>query len=76
MKVLASSRSVRTPKPVPPLRDVAVVAVDERRARDVEVHPRHAVDELLQEQPGGERAAVTRAPMFLMSAIGESMSRR
>ena len=30
----------------------------ERGPGDVEVHPRHAVDELLQEQPGGERAAV------------------
>ena len=40
------------------LADVAVVRVRTRRAGDVEVDPRHVADELLQEQPGGQRAAV------------------
>src|SRR5712691_870664 len=37
-------------------RDVRLVAIGVRRARDVEVDPRDVADELLQEQPGGDRA--------------------
>ena len=39
--VVNNSTSVRTPKPVPPLREVAVVLVGPGRAGDVEVGPRH-----------------------------------
>ena len=46
------------------LREIAVVAAEERGPGDVEVDPRHAVDELLQEQSGGERAALARADVL------------
>ena len=46
------------------LGEVAVVGVRARRTGDVEVHPRRAVDELLQEQSGRERAAVAAADVL------------
>src|SRR5690606_34212494 len=47
------------------LRVLAVLRVEERRPGDVEVGPRRAVrDELLEEQPGGEAAAVVAADVL------------
>ena len=55
------------------LDDLAVDLAGVGRAGDVEVRPRDALaHELLQEQPGGERAAVAAGPMFLMSATSLS----
>ena len=56
----ASRTRVRTACPVPPLRRVAVRRrVVVRRAGDVQVRPAHALgDELLEEQPGDQHAAV------------------
>src|SRR5439155_26758047 len=45
-------------EPRPALDEIAVVASRARRTGDVEVHPRHTVDELRQEQGRGEGAAV------------------
>jgi hypothetical protein len=45
-------------EPRPALDEIAIVPTGARRPGDVEVHPRHPVDELRQEQCGRERAAV------------------
>ena len=58
-QVSSRCSSVRTPKPGAALGVLAVGLGQEGRAGDVEVHPRGALgDELLQEQPCGECAAV------------------
>src|SRR2546426_1963756 len=44
-------------EPHPALRGVGQVLVRERRPRDVQVHPRRVARELLDEEPGRDRAA-------------------
>src|ERR1051325_1787607 len=52
------------------------VLVDERRARDVEVRPRNAAGELLDQEPGGGRAAVAAARVVEVGDVALELDRK